>query len=95
MQKTLMVISILFSAMGLRSVASAIESSSNQIVAALQRAGLTAVEIQDLDNLLQADRAQFQRAIEQDYRIKGKLRLEVMALSNGIGAGPCIQKNQN
>ncbi len=95
MQKILIVFSILFSAIGLKSIASEIENYSNPIISDLQNAGLSNMEIEDLEKLLHLDPIQFQKAIDQDYRIKGKLKIEIMALSNGSGSGPCIQKNQN
>lgn len=94
MQKTLMIISIILSAMGARSVAEAIDSSTNWIVMDLKKAGLSFQEIQNLDKLSQSDLDLFRKAVEQDLRIKGKLKIEVLASANK-GGGPCIQGGQD
>jgi hypothetical protein len=93
MQKIFMIVSILLSAIGMRSTAEAIEVSGNRLVSDLQSVGLSIDEIKQLDALSKIDPGQFQKAVEQDLRIKGKLRIEVLATANK-GGGPCVYSSQ-
>lgn len=93
MRKILMVLSVIASTFGLKALASSIDIESNVIIRDLKTSGLTMDEIEKLDILSKFDSHAFQKAVEQDVRIKGKLKIEVLATANK-GGGPCVQGGQ-
>lgn len=93
MRKIIMFLSVIASTFGLKALASNIDIESNVIVRDLRTSGLTMAEIKQLDMLSRFDGNAFQKAVEQDIRIKGKLKIEVLATANK-GGGPCVRGGQ-
>ncbi|MGZ3742842.1 MAG: hypothetical protein ACXWRE_01080 [Pseudobdellovibrionaceae bacterium] len=90
MRKVLMFLSIIASSIGMKSMASTIDKENNLVVQGLLKSGLNIEEIKQLDLLSKLDSDQFKKAVDQDIRIKGALKFEVLATANK-GGGPCIQ----
>lgn len=89
MNRFVIVLSFLLSCIGFKALANDLDLRTNSLILELRKSGLTVDEIVKLDELSKVDPATFRKAVEQDFRIIGKLKLEMLSSANK-GGGPCV-----